>query len=265
MSKLLFHFRAEYTSRQIRILAAYGILAPLVYVAALVVGNVLDPTYSQVGKTVSELIERGAPNRDLLNGIFVVYNLLLIQFAEGLYKALKKGSPAKAVFASSVLISVLGLAWTLFLPLDANGASTSFRGMMHLVIGIPVVLATFIAELSFWRAVRGDSRWTGYARFSLAIFAVNLLAGLTTVALVNSDIRGLLERFASGSFLLWVEVVALKLYSTSQNKRPELRRVSPLFNCRCGPIFRSDLFKSNLGLNMQYSVRDCYDLWTFTL
>jgi hypothetical protein len=214
MSNLSSHFRAEYTSRQIRILAAYGILAPLLYVAALVVGNVLDPTYSQVGKTVSELIEKGAPNRDLLIGIFVVYNLLLIPFAEGLYKALRKGSSAKLVFASLFLISVLGVVWTLFFPLDANGATASFTGMMHLIIGIPVVFATFLAELGFWRAIRNDSRWVGYARFSLIIFAVNLVAGLITVALVNSDIRGLLERFASGSFLLWVEIVALKLYRT---------------------------------------------------
>jgi hypothetical membrane protein len=212
MSSLSSHFKAEYTPRQIRILAFYGILAPLVYVAALVIGNALDPTYSQVGKTVSELIERGSPNRDLLNGILVVYNLLLIPFAEGLYKGLKKSSSAKLVFSSLVLISVLSIAWTLFFPLDANGASMSFTGMMHLIIGIPVVFATFLAELSFWRAVRSDSRWIGFARFSLVIFAVNLVAGLTTVALVNSDIRGLLERFASGFFLLWVEVVALKLY-----------------------------------------------------
>jgi heme A synthase len=214
MSNLSSHFKAEYTPRQIRILAFYGILAPLLYVAALVVGNVLDPTYSQVGRTVSELIERGAPNRDLLIGIFVVYNLLLIPFAEGLYKALRKGSSAKLVFASLFLISVLGVVWTLFFPLDANGTSTSFTGMMHLIVGVPVVFATFLAEVVFWRAVRNDSHWTGYGRFSLIIFAVNLLAGLTTVALVNSDIRGLLERFASGSFLFWTEVVALKLYRT---------------------------------------------------
>jgi len=46
------------------------------------------------------------------------------------------------------------------------------------------------------------------------MFFVTLLAGLTTVALVSSEIRGLLERFSSGSFLLWVEVLALKLYKT---------------------------------------------------
>lgn len=215
MGSIRSHFEAEYNPRQIKILAVYGILPPLLYIAALVIGNILDPTYSQVGKTVSELIERGAPNRDLLNGIFVVYNLFLIPFAEGLYKALNKGPAAKIIFISLLVIGILGVAWTLFFPLDANGASTSFTGMMHIILGIPVVFATFLVELYFWRAARNDTRWRAYARFSLIIFFVTLVSGLTTVAFVNSDLRGLFERFSSGSFLLWVEVVALKLFNKS--------------------------------------------------
>jgi uncharacterized protein DUF998 len=178
----------------------------------LVIGNILDPSYSQVGKTVSELIEIGAPNRDLLNGIFVLYNLFLIPFAEGLYKSLTKGSQGKLLLLSLLSIGILGIVWTLFFPLDANGGSTTFTGAMHLIIGIPVVFATLLTELSFWRAVRNDSRWQGYGRLSVVIFFVNILAGLATVALVSSDIRGLLERFSSASFLLWVEVVAMRLY-----------------------------------------------------
>ena len=213
MASTVSHFRVEYTPRQFRILAVYGILAPLLYVAALTVGNVLDPAYSQVGKTVSELIESGAPNRNLLDAIFVVYNLFLIPFAEGLYKALNKGPAPKIIFVSLLLIAILGVGWTLFFPLDANGASTSFTGMMHIIIGIPVVFATLLAEIYFWRATRNDPRWTGYARFSLIIFFVTLVSGLATVAFVSSDFRGLFERFSSGSFLLWVEVVALKLFN----------------------------------------------------
>jgi heme A synthase len=209
---LLSHYRSEYTPRQFKILAFWGIFAVLLYLAALVVGNVLDPSYSQIGKTVSELIERGAPNRDLLDGMFVLFNLFLIPFAEGLYKGLNNGLQNKIIFLSLFLISVLGVVWTLLFPLDANGATTTFTGMMHLIIGVPVVFATLLTELSFWRAVRNDSRWQGYGRFSTLIFFVNLLAGLTTVAFVNSDIRGLLERFFSGSFLLWVMVLSLKLY-----------------------------------------------------
>jgi hypothetical protein len=72
-------------------------------------------------------------------------------------------------------------------------------------------------ELSFWRSAKKDRRWKGYDKFSLAIFAVTFVFGLATVALVNSDFRGLLERITTGSFLLWVEVLAIKLYKSTQS------------------------------------------------
>ncbi|HZY46462.1 MAG TPA: DUF998 domain-containing protein, partial [Candidatus Bathyarchaeia archaeon] len=131
---LIAHFSSEYTARQLKLLAPYGIAAPLIYLTALVVGNVLDPTYSQVGKTVSELFERGAPNRDLIDGILIIYGIFLIPFAEGLYKSLNMHarahpySLAKAIFVSLFIIALCSLAWNLFFPLDANGGYTSFTG-----------------------------------------------------------------------------------------------------------------------------------------
>jgi len=197
---------------KLKFFALCGILAPVIYVFALVIGNILDPTYSQVGKTVSELIQQGAPNRDLLNVIFIVYNILLIPFALGMYYGLKKGWARNLIFAALVMNGVLGVAWTLFFPLDVGGKSESLTGQLHLIVGAMVVPLIFALELSFWRSARTDSRWQGYDKFSLAIFAVTLVFGLSTVAFVNSDYRGLLERITTGSFLLWVEVLALKLY-----------------------------------------------------
>lgn len=196
----------------IRVLAVCGILAPIIYITALVVGNILDPSYSQIGRTVSELIQQGAPNRELLNGIFIVYNLLLIPFAYGLFKGLKQGWARNVILAALIINGVLGVAWTLFFPLDEGGASVSLTGQLHLIVGALVVPLIFALELSFWRAARKDIRWKGYDKFSLAIFGVTLVFGLLTVALVNSDYRGLFERVTTGSFLLWVEVLALKLY-----------------------------------------------------
>jgi hypothetical protein len=204
---------------KIKILALTGILAPIIYVLALVIGNILDPAYSQVGKTVSELIQQGAPNRDLLNAIFVVYNIFLIPFGLGLYWGLRKGWARNLIFAAVIINGVLGVAWTLFFPLDVGGKSESLTGQLHLAVGGLVVPLIFALELSFWRSARADSRWRGYGKFSLAIFAVTLLFGLTTVAFVNSDYRGLLERITTGSFLLWVEVLALRLYSLSKQPR----------------------------------------------
>ena len=199
-------------NKRLNILALCGILAPIVYVIALTVGNILDPLYSQVGKTVSELIQRGAPNRDLLNGIFIVYNILLIPFAVGMFYGLRKGWARKVIFVAFVINGVLGVAWTLFFPLDVGGKSESLTGQLHLIVGALVVPLIFALELSFWRGSRKDSRWQEYAKFSLAIFAVTLFFGIATIAFVNSDFRGLLERITTGSFLLWVEVLAIKLF-----------------------------------------------------
>jgi len=200
------------SNRALKILAFCGILAPIVYVAALLVGNILDPTYSQIGKTVSELIQQGAPNRDLLNTIFIVYNLLLIPFAIGMFYGLRNGWARNLIFAALVINGVLGVAWTLFFPLDVGGKSVSLTGQLHLIVGALVVPLIFALELAFWRSAKADSRWKGYGKFSLAIFAVTLIFGFATVVLVNSDFRGLLERITTGSFLLWVEVLAIKLY-----------------------------------------------------
>jgi len=200
-------------SSKTKILAICGILAPLLYVATLVVGNVLDPSYSQIGKTVSELIQRGAPNRDLLNAMFVVYNILLIPFAFGLYASLGKGRARGVILIALVINSVLGVAWTLFFPLDEGGKSVTLTGMLHLAVGALVVPIVFAIELASWRATRRNDRWRLYSKFSLGIFVVTLVFGLLTVALVNSDLRGLFERITTGSFLLWVEIVAIKVWN----------------------------------------------------
>lgn len=197
---------------KLRLLALGGILAPIIYLLALVIGNILDPSYSQIGKTISELIQQGAPNRDLLNIIFVIYNILLIPFGIGLFIGLKKGWARNVILVAMALNGILGVVWTLFLPLDAGGKSESLTGQLHLAVGGLVVPLIFALELAFWRSVKKDDRWTGYGKFSLTIFFVTLVFGLLTVAVVNSDYRGLFERITTGSFLLWVEVLALKLF-----------------------------------------------------
>jgi len=201
------------SSNKIRLLALCGILSPIIYLITLILGGILDPSYSHIQKTVSELVEQGAPNRDLLNVMLVIYNLLLIPFAVGLYMGLKKGWARSVVLVALVLTGVLGTAVTVFFPLDAGGQSVTLTGALHLAVVGLVVPATFAFMLAFWRSARKDERWKKYGFFSLAIFVITLISGLATVAFVTSDFRGLVERITIGSTLVWVEVLAIKLYS----------------------------------------------------
>jgi Protein of unknown function (DUF998) len=208
----------SHSNIKLKILSLCGISAPILYVLALAIGNILDPSYSQIGKTVSELIELGAPNRDLLNAIFIIYNVLLIPFALGLYFSLRKSSATILVVIALIINAFLGVIWTLFFPLDISGKSTSLTGTLHLVVGALVVPLIFAIELGFWRSARKDAKWQKFGKFSLVIFAITFIFGLMTVAFVNSDYRGLLERITTGSFLVWVEVLALKLFSMANQK-----------------------------------------------
>ena len=203
---------------KIGVLALCGVLSPIIYVITVAVGGFLDPSYSQVGKTVSELVQIDAPNRDLLNIMLVFYNVLIIPFAVGLSFGLKSGKTRSLVLITLVLTGIFGAAVTVFFPLDAGGKSITFTGMMHLIVVGLVVPCTFAFELGFWNSTRKDERWGKFGLFSIAVFVVTLISGIATAAFVNSDYRGLLERITIGSTLLWIEVVALKLYFISKSK-----------------------------------------------
>ena len=203
---------------KIRALAICGILSPIVYFITVALGGFLDPSYSQIGKTVSELVQRSAPNRDLLNAMLVVYNILVIPFAVGLYFGLKKGLTRSIVMVALILTGILGTAVTVFFPLDAGGQSITFTGMMHLVVVGLVVPCTFAFELGFWNGAKKDERWGKLGRISVAIFVVTLISGIATAAFVNSDYRGLLERLTIGSTLFWIEIVAVKLYFATKKQ-----------------------------------------------
>jgi hypothetical protein len=203
---------------KIRALAICGILSPIVYVITVAVGGFLNPSYSHIGMTVSELVEIGAPNRNLLNVMLVVYNLLIIPFAVGLYFGLKSGFSRILVLVALVLTGILGTLVTVFFPLDAAGQSVTFTGMMHLVVVGLVVPCTFIFMLGFWNSARKDERWRKMGLFSIGVFTVTLISGIATAAFVYSDYRGLLERITIGSTLFWIEVLAIKLYFNAKSK-----------------------------------------------
>jgi hypothetical protein len=61
-----------------RILMLCGILAPIVYAVAVVLGGIVRPGYSHISQFISELIAAGAPNKSLLDPPFALYNLLTI-------------------------------------------------------------------------------------------------------------------------------------------------------------------------------------------
>lgn len=70
-----------------RLLLGCGLLAPLIYIGAVVLGGLLRPGYSHVAYVMSELIAANAPNTALLVPLFTLYDILLAAFGAGLLLA----------------------------------------------------------------------------------------------------------------------------------------------------------------------------------
>jgi hypothetical protein len=65
----------------LRIYGACGIIYALLYTATYAVGAILKPGYSSVMQAVSELIEVGAPNKMLLDGMIFGFHAFHVDSA----------------------------------------------------------------------------------------------------------------------------------------------------------------------------------------
>jgi hypothetical membrane protein len=198
-----------------------GMLAPVVYVFAVVIGGLLSPDYSHKSQAISELIEAGAPNKWLLNPLFGLYNLLTGAFAVGLFLVVR-ASPRSERRPSGLLGSVV-LAFeavvgfvTVFFPQDPPGSPPTPTGATHIALAGLSSLATMativLVGIWFWRT----SGLRGYGAYSfLTVAAIFVSGGLAAWSVATGNpFAGVFERVTIGAFLQWMAVVAKRLSGT---------------------------------------------------
>lgn len=204
-------------SRRSRLLSVGGVLGPLVYTAAVILGGLIRPGYSHISQPISELIARGAPNKALLNPVFAAYNLLALAFALGVITHVRLRSPhagrSAGIHASAFLIlgGVVGLA-TLFFPQDPGGPPVTLTGTIHIALAGVCSLASMasIFLLAIWFQRTGQQAAARYSYLSLVVvFLSGAMAAITTAT--GGVFFGLLERLTIFAYLQWMFILALRL------------------------------------------------------
>jgi hypothetical protein len=189
-----------------------GVAAPLVYATAVIYGAAARPDYSHIADPISKLIEAGAPNKPAIDGLFILYNCLVIAFAAGLPRRFATGGRAcKAGALALGLTGCLGLIMTFF-PMDAIGTPATGPGITHIVLAGLESLATMAAVLAFALAF-GQAGRRGMAAYSWLTLAATLVPGGIAAwsAASAGPLMGLWERITIGSVLVWILVVAVTL------------------------------------------------------
>ncbi|MGQ9546668.1 MAG: DUF998 domain-containing protein [Dehalococcoidia bacterium] len=199
-----------------RITAICGMLAPLLYLSAVISGGILWKGYSHLSQAVSELTGAGAPCKPLLDPIFSTYNVLLFLFGLGIFIQLRHIGKASLRTSSVILMAagIIGLIMTLFFPQDLPGSELTFRGTTHILLAGILSILSILAVLLFILGAKVMSAFANLRIHSIvSLVFIIVFGGLAAVgASSGSGYFGLYERITIGAFLQWVFVLAVRLY-----------------------------------------------------
>jgi hypothetical membrane protein len=189
----------------------------MVYVAMDVVGGLSYPGYSFASQAISELGAIGAPSRNIVAWIAVVYNVLVLGFAIGVVRVAAGNRVLRNAGTALLIYGAVGVVTSAlvstFFSMQRRGTGDIHRDLPHLVLTGVLVLCLLLAigmgALGFGKRFRAYS----VATFMTAIafgaasggYGARLAAGKPTRGL------GIVERIDVYSSLLWIAVLAVAL------------------------------------------------------
>jgi hypothetical protein len=200
-----------------KILLACGVLSSALYVATTVFVAMQWEAYNSASQTISELSAIGAPTRSqwILPAAF--YTVLMTAFGWGIWKSAGRIRALHIVGGLMLAYGALGLIWP-FAPMHlretvAAGGST-VSDTLHLVLASVTVVLMLLA-IGFGAVAFG--RW--FRLYSIASLVILAACGALTfldapqiAANLPTPWIGVWERINLAVFLLWVVVLAVKLW-----------------------------------------------------
>jgi hypothetical membrane protein len=202
------------------VLALCGIVAPVVFVLLVIVAGTFYPGYSHITQAISELGGVGAPNPLIQNTNFFVVGVLIVAFALGLRRNLT-GAGRSALGATLVAAFGFVLVVHAVVPCDVGCEFVSPAGATHNITGLAGFLSVIAGILLLSRVFALDPDWRSYRGYSVLTAVVGLASLVSWIALAKAArievMNGSLQRVFAGTILLWVEVVAVRLFVLSRS------------------------------------------------
>ena len=204
--------------RSRQLLLGCGVAFALLWVGTDIVASILYEGYSYTDQTVSELSAIGAPTRPLWMAFGVVWNVLVIAFAVGVWQSAGRTRALRAVtgllIANAIVSAILGPFSSMNQRhvLAAGGATLS--DTLHLVV-TGIGLFTFLLEIGV--AASAFGKW--FRLYSFATLLAMLVFGAIT-SLYAPDVQanqptpwvGIYERINAYGCMLWIVVLAEALW-----------------------------------------------------
>jgi Protein of unknown function (DUF998) len=211
----------------IRRLAWLAVIAQAMFVGAWILAGALEPGYSHLQQTISELGGTFAEHPWIANAGFVVLGASMVALAVALYAVLPAG-PARAFSVGLFAACGLGMGLIAFLPIDCSfgtndrcdellsSGALSWQTEAHEWVGVFLRLGLVATPF----ALAATLRPRPVALAALGAGLVGLLIGLPVFGWSTSDASpdGLLERIDLLLLQTWLVLVALGIVHSAQDR-----------------------------------------------
>jgi hypothetical protein len=191
-------------------LAFTGVLAPLVFILAVLAAGAMQPGYDQLKNFVSELGATGAPAAAIINfGGFLVYGMLMMAFAWAVHRGMRADDGG---WLGPTVLALYGLAYVgvALAPCDpgCQAAAPSLHHRLHLLLGEVVLLTAVLSPFILYSRMVKDPEWQSLATPTL------LLPSIAWVVLQASGLGvagAIRQRLWLLLLFIWIELIALRL------------------------------------------------------
>jgi hypothetical protein len=193
-----------------KLLLCCGVLASFVYAGTDVLAAIEFGEYhSFTARVISELMARGAPTERLVDPPFLLYDLLILAFAVGLWRS----SPRRRARVTAGLLfayGAFGLTGPTLFEMNVRGTGDPGADVAH-IVATGVLSLMILAAVASGAAIRGRAfRLYSYATLAVLV-GFGVLTSLAARGLSSGEPTpwiGLLERVVIGAFLSWTAVLA---------------------------------------------------------
>jgi hypothetical protein len=207
-----------------KVLLICGILSSLLYAGIDALGGMLWKGYSFTSQPVSDLSAIGSPVRPLVVPLFIIYNVLFIAFALGVWAFAGRKRAVRVVGALLVRYGVVNfLAY--FTPEHLGEAPTTLSNTMHIIAaGVTVLL--FLLQLGVGAIAFGKR----FRLYSVGTLLTVLVLGAYIFSGVNAGQLapwvGVEERILIYGYMLWVAVLAVVLLRAEKGSESKTTKLT---------------------------------------
>jgi hypothetical membrane protein len=131
-----------------------GAIAPAVIAAFIIAGWLITPGYSHISDTISQLGAQGRPHPWVMNSGLIIYALLTLGFAYGVYRILGHSTGARAILFFFAIYAVCIILTAIFqIELKTPEEITNLEGTLHSVFALIAFSAMIIWMMIFARLI----------------------------------------------------------------------------------------------------------------